>query len=73
MNTFQAVVESDEVSPHPLLFQTKQAPFPQCPLETLEKLLEGDLATTSASSFKTLGCMPPGPIDLHTFSLMRCS
>jgi len=35
--------------------------------------MESILATTSASSFRTLGCMSSSPIDLYTFRLMRWS
>lgn len=34
--------------------------------------LESGSTTTSASSFKTLGCMTSGPTDLYIISLIRC-
>jgi len=36
-------------------------------------MMEVSLATTSASSFRTLECMSSSSIDLYTFSLMRWS
>ena len=36
-------------------------------------IMESVLVSTSANSFRTMGCMSSSPIDLYTFSLMRWS
>ena len=63
----------------PLLVNGSDVSFFFSPQRTLpdsrdfSNMMEGGSAAISASSFRTLGCMPSDSIDVYTFNLMRRS